>query len=133
MVARSVLQPTATSIPVHFFNLTPEAVRIFAGKRIGTLERVENISETAAINKVDSTQDSTAVVSGKKRQLANLVEEIGSELGPVERESAARDYADILALEILDEQGNCDTLSILEMQSPSDSRFDAYLHSSRRR
>ena len=133
MVARSVLQPTATSIPVRFFNLTPEAVRIFAGKRIGTLERVENISETAAINKVDSTQDSTAVVSEKNANLLSWSKRSDQNSARSKGNQLLVNYADILALEILDEQGNCDTLSILEMQSPSNSRFDAYLHSSRRR
>ena len=70
MVAQSLLQPTSGNIPVHLLNSTPESDNLFAGKCIGTLQRVKSIQNIIQVNRIDSNLPSKQ----QKHQLANVVQ-----------------------------------------------------------
>ena len=94
-VARAVVEPASTSIPVHILNASDEPTTLYAGAVIVTLQHIEPPAEVDAIDNAARVVD-----DGKREMLWNLVQECGAALSPVERDifyDLLLTYADVMA------------------------------------
>ena len=80
-VARALVQPTSTTIPVCILNTSDEPATLYTGAVIAVLEPIELPAE------VDAVVDTTPEVSDDKREMLwQLVQECGAELSAGERD-----------------------------------------------
>ena len=95
-VARAVIEPNSSIIPVCVLNVTDRPITLYAGSAIATMTPIEPPSEVGAVDdEVTLEADSL-----KQQMLWHLVEETGVELSPGEREvfySLLLRHADVLA------------------------------------
>ena len=94
-VARVVVQPTSTTIPVCILNTSDEPNTLYAGAVIAVLEPVEPPAE------VDAVSDTHPEVSDDKREMLwQLVQDCGAELSAGERDifyDLLLTYSDVMA------------------------------------
>ena len=94
-VARAVVQPTSTTIPVCILNTSDEPATLYAGAVIAVLEPVEPPLE------VDAVSDIHPEVSDDKRDMLwQLVQDCGAELSAGERDifyDLLLTYSDVMA------------------------------------
>ena len=95
-VARVVVEPASTSIPVRILNASDEPTTLYAGAVIATLQHIEPPAEVDAIDKAARVVD-----DGKRGEMLwNLVQECGAGLSPGERDifyDLLLTYADVMA------------------------------------
>ena len=82
VVARALVQPTPTHVPVRLLNPMPESVTIYAGKEIATFESVEY-----STNPVNHITEGTRTDQEAEQSdiLWKLVEESGAQLDEVRK------------------------------------------------
>ena len=100
-VARAIVEPPSTSIPVCVLNASDEPVTLYAGAVIATMQHVELATEVGAVNDGVACELSDE----KKQMLCQLVEECDAELSPGERDmfyNLLVTYADVLAFSTSD-------------------------------
>ena len=96
-VARAILQPTSTLVPVRLLNPRHESITIYSGTEIATIESVQ--PPVNSVNTVSSSEPE-AITKEKIEMLRRLVEEQGAELSSSEREqffNLLQANADVLA------------------------------------
>lgn len=95
-VARALVEPTLTAIPVCVLNVSDEPVTLYAGTVVVSLQPVE---QPVVVGNV-SNAGAPSVDDEKRQMLQQFVDECGAELGPGERDvfyHLLLKYADVLA------------------------------------
>ena len=96
IVARALVQPTPTHVPVRLLNPMSESIIMYAGKEVATIERVEY--SLSVVNNI--TSSGRHVRTNQDDMLLKLVEECGAELKKDEKEMfylLLTSFSDVLA------------------------------------
>ena len=83
-VARTLVEPTNTRIPMRVVNPSAEPITVYSGTVLGTLEEVD--TPTIDVDAVSHGYLNPTVDQVKQEQLWNLVQESGAELSQGQRE-----------------------------------------------
>jgi hypothetical protein len=79
-VARALVKPTSTTVPVCILNPTEEPVTVYAGMLLATLQSVTSPTGDVADTSGRTATSVAAVTAEKQEVLLNLVEESGADL-----------------------------------------------------
>jgi hypothetical protein len=99
-VARALVKPTSTTVPVCILNPTEEPVTVYAGMLLATLQSVTSPTGDVADTSGRTATSVAAVTAEKQEVLLNLVEESGADLSAGERDlfyQLLLSYADVMA------------------------------------
>ena len=80
VVARVLVQPKSTAIPLCVLNHTDEPVTVYSGMHLATMQGVE--SYTPEVNAVGSERRAKPVGAEKQEVVQNIVEQSGAHLSP---------------------------------------------------
>ena len=97
-VARALVEPTSTTIPVCILNSSEEPVTVYAGMVLATLQGIE--TPTGEVGAVSGGEPVAAVDAEKQEMLWHLAEKSGPDLSPSERDMFYHlllSYADVMA------------------------------------
>ena len=100
-VARTIVQPTSTTLPVSVLNVRDEPIIVYAGSVLATMSQINPPTEVAAVG----DQEVCKVSEEKQQMLWQLVQESVSELSKGEREvfyELLLTHADVLASSTVD-------------------------------
>ena len=103
VVARVLVQPKSTAIPLCVLNHTDEPVTVYSGMHLATMQGVE--SYMPEVNAVGSERRAEPVRGEKQEVVQNIVEQSGAHLSPGERDQFYQlllEYADVLACSTAD-------------------------------
>ena len=100
-IARAIVQPTSTIIPVCVLNVSEEPVTLYAGAVIATMQHIELPAEVGVV-----TNDVAPEIDDEKQQkLRKLAEGCSTELSPGEHDifyNLLLKYADVMASSVSD-------------------------------
>ena len=102
-VARVLVEPTSTDVPLCILNHTDEPMTVYSGMRLATLQGVE--FRSLRVDAVSSAEPTGSVGTEKQEMLWNIVEQSGAHLSPGEKDHFFQlllEYGDVLAFSTSD-------------------------------